>query len=205
MVLPNRYLRHTMVWNLPSGEVANCSVAWNLGASPSSIDPDDADDLEAAAETLWGAIKGAYAGVSYAGSRVALLDTDGTTVQTVLRSISPVASTGGGNCLPHEVSVVASLLSATYSRSGRGRIYLPPPAYGALTTTARLDATIRANMASSVAAYLAPTPTNALDSVVASKTQGAFYSVTTVSVGDVFDAQRRRRDSLVEVVSTASV
>lgn len=205
MVFPNTYYRHTMIWNLPSGEVANCSVAWDPGTALTTPRAADADDLEAQSLALWNGIKGAYANVQYAGSRLALLSANNITLGTLLRSITPVAATGGGNPLPHEVAVVASLKSATYGRRGRGRIYLPPPAYGALTTTGRLDSTIRANMASQVATYLDFTPTNNLESVVASNADSDFKSIVTVEVGDVFDAQRRRRDQLVEVVSSANV
>lgn len=205
MPYPRPFLRHTMVWSLPSGEIANIGVAWADTAGAVVNGDTIADELETKGLALWNAIKGAYAGVSYIGSRTAEISALGTTLSTFERSIAPVASTGGGNMLPHEVAVCASLLSAVYGRSGRGRVYLPPPAYGALTTTGRLDATIRGTMATAMATYCADTTDQSLFAAVASRTTTAIHRVLTVKVGDVFDSQRRRRDALSEVYTSATV
>lgn len=206
MPFPAKFLRHTMLWALPSGEVANTSCAWDTPLAGSDIDTAKVDALAAKGLAFWNDIKPAYAPqITYLGSRVQLVGTTGLIEITAERVIAPVAGTGGGNQLPHEVSVVVSLKTSIASRRGRGRMYLPAPAYGSLTTSGRLDFTIRDDIAQAAATYCATDAVNEMVAVVASKTGSLLTPVTQVRVGDVFDSQRRRRDSLIEAYKVNDV
>lgn len=199
MPFPRSFLRHTLMWTLPGGEVANTTCAWAEDSAIVSLDDLSVDMLASKGTALWADIKPAYAPqILYIGSRVQWIASDGHVVETAERVITGVAGTGGGNQLPQEVAVVASLRTALASRRGRGRMYLPAPAYGALTSASRLDTTIRDDIAQAMSTYLDTDVTTGLFSCVASATGTLLSTVLEVRVGDVFDSQRRRRDSLIE-------
>lgn len=206
---PRSFLRHTLLFSLPGGEVASTSCHWdNSGGGIIGTPTDAADALQQKAVALWGGIKTGYTGeVKFLGSRIATVAVDGKVVETLERAITPSPGTGGGSCLPTEVAVVASLKSATYSRSGRGRMYLPPPTTGVVTGQGRVDNNMLGSIVVAMDIYLTKMTIATSDyfSVVASKTQGMLRPVVEVKVGDVFDAQRRRRDALIEVYSTAAI
>lgn len=207
MVFPTNYLRHTLLFSLAGGEVANCSIAWKPTTGDfTTLSDAKADVLAGKALAMWTTIKPYYSSpVTFNGSRIALLDPSGVTQATKERSITAVPGTGGGNTLPQEVAIVASLLSATYSRRGRGRIYLPSVGTNNVLSSGRFDSSARAIFSGAVATYCAPDTTEAITASIASKAASTLYPITTVKVGDVFDVQRRRRDALVEVYSTNSV
>ena len=102
---------------------------------------------------------------------------------------------------------------AQYGRSGRGRLFWP--ALGSmptLSTTARVSNTIRASFLGAVVGWLeavagiirdesgmAPT---SVRQVVWSRITGAVREVDNLSLGDILDSQRRRRDALREQRTT---
>lgn len=199
MPFPRSFLRHTLIWSLPGGETANTTCAWAEASTIISLDAISVNMLAAKGLAMWNDIKPAYAPqILYLGSRVQWVAMDGHVVETAERIITGVPGTGGGNQLPQEVAVVTSLRTALASRRGRGRMYLPAPAYGALTSLSRLDTTIRDDIAQAMSTYLDSDALTGLFSVVASATGTLLSQVTECRVGDVFDSQRRRRDSLIE-------
>lgn len=196
------FLRHTLVWDLPGGETAMSSCAW---VKPVDRDYDPpltdatADELGDRGLGMWGLMLNRYAGgVRYRGSKVSIISPAGLTLATLERFVSPIPGENVSNTLPHEVAVVASLRTSIAGRSARGRMYLPPPAANTLTDQGRLNGDSREDIATAMAAYLGAMPSG-LVSVVASATTGFFLDVTQVKVGDVYDAQRRRRNRLNEV------
>lgn len=114
-----------------------------------------------------------------------------------------------GNALPSEVSIVLSQRTALVSR--RGRMYTPPTVIGVLTSDGRLAAAQRDIWADAFQDYmqslLAATPT--VVPVVWKRpvagAGGASSPVTSIDVGDVFDAQRRRRNKLVEARASRTI
>jgi hypothetical protein len=207
MPFPLPYLRHTLLWSLPGGEVATSSCSWAVAPGGVISTPtEEADALEAKAEALWSTIKGVFAAeVKFQGSRIVWVSVNGTTVETLERTIPDSAGFADNPTLPTEVATVVSLVTGTYSRSGRGRMYLPPASK--VITGGRLGGGECDTLANGMQTYLghAIVGTNTITSSVASKKDGALRPITNLRVGDVFDAQRRRRDALVEVLHTRTV
>jgi hypothetical protein len=196
---------HVLRWSLPGGETAHCGVRWRK-TTDESYDAVTASLLSSRGTTLWDSLKVVYANeTAYVGSTVRVMTPLNKTESTYEFQITPVPGTSTANPLPHEVAIVASLRTATAGKSYRGRIYLPPPAVTMVGEDARFVATSRQSFTDLIAAYLAPLPGVALLSVVASVTKGAYSPITEARVGDVFDAQRRRRNELIEVYSVAAV
>jgi hypothetical protein len=209
MPFPRSYLRHTILWSLPGGEVATAGCAWdNTGGGIIGTPTDIAAALAAKSLAMWNSIKGSWAtGTAYVGSRTAVIAVSGLTVETVENGHAPVTGGHSSANLPTEVAVVASLRTATYSRSGRGRMYLPAPSTGAVEPDGRFLASTQGGLADAMQTYLSTVTVGAADyfPVIASKTQFALRPVTTVQVGDIFDSQRRRRDALTEVYLSRAV
>lgn len=108
---------------------------------------------------------------------------------------------------PFQTSVVMSMRTASAGASFRGRNYWPALAADILSTgrIATGDATDLATrwtellVAIAEASTLTPTPVP----MIYSATRNLITPVTFVSVGDVPDTQRRRRNALVESYSSA--
>jgi hypothetical protein len=117
--------------------------------------------------------------------------------------------TGSGFPLPPEVAVVTSLRTALAGASYRGRMYLPAPRVASNNSTGRLDATAQNDivvaMAAGMSAVNASTTYGTTDVVIYSRLLNTTEVVVQVDVGNVFDAQRRRRNSLAESRATLSV
>jgi hypothetical protein len=112
---------------------------------------------------------------------------------------------------PYQTSVVASLLTGFAGASRRGRLYWPALGAG-INTNLRLNTPTAAKTAADMSAYLraiqtaisANTKFAGSRLVVFSQKLGVKTPVTDISVGDVLDVQRRRRDRAVESRSSAS-
>jgi hypothetical protein len=106
--------------------------------------------------------------------------------------------------VPPQCAVVVSLRTALFNKAGRGRFYLPAlstdkVAAGRILTAARDSCAVASQkMVQSLngAGYIV---------CVYHRATKTHDNVTQVSVGDVFDTQRRRRDKLIEVRNTLSV
>jgi hypothetical protein len=111
---------------------------------------------------------------------------------------------------PYQTSVVASLLTGFAGASRRGRLYWPALGAG-INSNLRLNSPTAAITAADMAAYLraiqtaisAQTKFTGSRLVVFSQKLGIKTPVTDISVGDVLDVQRRRRDTAVESRSSA--
>lgn len=125
--------------------------------------------------------------------------------QTLRESTVALAGVAAGDNLPAEVALVVSLRTPLANRSGRGRFYLPQMAALALAADGNVDATVQANVLD--AALFAWEGANAAgeNPVVYSRTNRTTQAITTFNIGDVFDVQTRRTNSLVEVRSSAAM
>lgn len=207
MAYPSSFVRQTLLFNLLPGEVATTSFAWRPDEVVVSIDG-LAAAAAARAVTFWDAMKGAFSiYTEFIGSRFQWYGLDGLIVETIEEVDPPVAGDGGSVSLPTEVAVVASLRTASAGRSGRGRMYLPPPSVDQVSTSGRLPAATGAGLAAALADLMQPISegTTEWNAVVQSKTQQALRAITAVAVGDIFDAQRRRRDALIESYSVSAI
>lgn len=118
--------------------------------------------------------------------------------------VSNFVGTGVGNPLPQEVAVAMTVRSLTPGSSGRGRLFMPAPTVESCGPDARLTKTAQDLC---LAAILA-----GLDYLVLANhvpvlfTKGkADRPIVKADVGNVFDAQRRRRNKLIEVRVTGDV
>jgi hypothetical protein len=164
-----------------------------------------ADDFAARCLAFWTGIKSIYSSsTKYVGCNVDLIGMSGTILTHKERAIAPQGGTSTSQPLPTEVAVVVSLRSTLESRSGRGRMYLPAPSSGTLTDNGRMTISSQNTVADQAQVFLSALG-SALVNVVASKTMAVHSIVTQLKVGDVFDAQRRRRDAHQEVYSVRPV
>lgn len=208
VVTPFGYFRQTMHFTLPSGEVASCGVAWDPGVNVPEISTTVAGDFRDRAELFWDTVKGLYPGnIAFNGSTLSRLGPDGLTRDTAELSVNALPGFGTSGALPTECAIVASLKTTLNNRSGRGRMYLPATQTTAMTGDGRLKTETRDLLANSMADYLMQLVSDGITFVssVASARLNQLHRVTFVSVGDVFDAQRRRRDSITEVRSVVDV
>lgn len=109
--------------------------------------------------------------------------------------------------LPAQCSPCVSLTTATAGSRARGRMFLPPPDTSAVTTSGRLSSAFRTAAVNALDAFFATMAGNAATCVVVSAVGGVWttYTVNTIRLGDVVDTQRRRRNSIAEVYTTAAI
>nr|CRY97172.1 hypothetical protein [uncultured prokaryote] len=100
--------------------------------------------------------------------------------------------------LPAQCAPAVSTRSATATRAGRGRFYLPPFRVG-IMDGGRISAAAMTVCGTALTAMFASlaggTP---LDPVLYSRTAFATTNITAADMGDVIDTQRRRRNKLIE-------
>lgn len=111
------------------------------------------------------------------------------------------AITGTGTMnLPPQCSMVISLLTGRPGASYRGRMYWPLLT-GLMTTAGKSSLpaqSVADNFAQWVGNIGSLSSGDAGEAAIASVSKGVVTPVTSVSIGDVVDTQRRRRDNLVE-------
>lgn len=128
--------------------------------------------------------------------------TDGqiTRVEVVL-ALTGVAD---AEMLPFQCATVISLLTASATRHGRGRFYLPPLAASFLLN-GKLNSTAMTTLDTAWTAFFDSLNTDGVNPVVRNRTGHISTPVTSARVGDVIDTQRRRRNKLVETYTTIAV
>lgn len=128
------------------------------------------------------------------------------TDKQISRQIDAVSHAGSitGNVLPFQVAIVVSLQTALATRSGRGRFYLPPPDVS-MVTAGKLSSTCTTNLHAGLVLLFSSLNSNNLTPVVRNRTAHVSTTITAGRLGDVFDTQRRRRDSLVETYTAVAI
>lgn len=179
----------------------------------------DFDDLVAWATAIKAgfAVTGEFAGLKTLLSSSGALTTvraqylTGAPATVQQQGDSPATPVTGNATLsmPPQCSRVISLLTGRPGRSFRGRNYWPSLS-GSISATLKVNSPSGQGLADEwVELYDLITASIpgavALEPGVYSPTLDVVTSVTSVSVGDVIDTQRRRRDALVEIYSTATV
>jgi hypothetical protein len=125
----------------------------------------------------------------------------GVVVDTAAATIG-TAGTAATNCLPPQCAMVVSVLPVT--GTVRGRYYLPPFNSGVLNLQGRMSSTARDRHGAAWQAFF-----NALGAMSAPSRLGiwrtganTFVGSKGISVGDVIDTQRRRRNKAIESRNT---
>jgi hypothetical protein len=114
---------------------------------------------------------------------------------------NPGVATAG--TLPPQISLAVTLRTALATRAGRGRIYLPPFSLDEVAA-GRLGATTQGLALTAVKGMFDTMISDGHTPVLYGRSSHATTPVTQLALGDVYDTQRRRRDSYVESrVSTA--
>ncbi len=128
--------------------------------------------------------------------------TDGqiTRVEVVLA----LTGVGAGEMLPFQCATVVSLLTASATRHGRGRFYLPPLA-ALVLDGGRISAASLAVLDTAWTAFFASLNTDGVTPVVRNRTGHISTTVTSARIGDVIDTQRRRRNKLTETQVVVAV
>jgi len=128
-------------------------------------------------------------------------------IQTSAQAVIADGGTSSDGGLPAQCSPCVSLSTATAGSRARGRMFLPPPDVSALTTAGRLVSGFRTAWIGALDTFFATMASNAATCVVVSSVGGAYttYPVNTIRMGDVVDTQRRRRNSIAEVYTVASI
>lgn len=140
-----------------------------------------------------------------------VVSTDYGPAKAVATPSATVDGAATGTLLPVQCSVVASLRTINTTRRGRGRCYLPQMATALTSTgTGLVGNTIRQNIATNFAAVLTGCTVEGVSDlkiapVVIGDPWTSYFKITTVKVGNQVDTQRRRRRSVVETYSSASV
>lgn len=131
---------------------------------------------------------------------------DPATDGQMTRVESALALTGdqAGEMLPFQVALVVSLRTASATRHGRGRFYLPPLSAdtldGGLVSAAAL-----AILDVAWTAFFDSMNTSGLTVVVRNRTGHVSTPVTSARIGNVFDTQRRRSNKLVQTYVDVAV
>lgn len=118
--------------------------------------------------------------------------------QSLRETTTAIVGTAAGDALPAEVALVVSLRTALANRTGRGRFYLPQPAAVTLDADGTLDAAAQDALADALQAAWAAANGAGENPVVYSRTARATREITSFDVGDVFDVQTRRQNSLTQ-------
>lgn len=143
-------------------------------------------------------------------SQVNVSELGATPAAPIVTSAQAVIADGGTSTdtsLPAQCSPCVSLSTSTAGSRARGRMYLPPPDGSAVSTTGRLIAGFRTAWIGALDTFFATMAGNAATCVVVSAVGGVYttYVVNTIRMGDVVDTQRRRRNNIAEVYTTAAI
>lgn len=157
------------------------------------------------ATTLW---NGATAGHGYRDHVVTTTGMDSVTTVSVDpstgvqtgRTDTAVAMPGvvAGSAMPGDVALCVSLRTATPTRSGRGRFFLPQPAATQTTAVGRVLALLITDTIASLSGAWSGYLTASDIPVVYSRTGRLTRTITSYDIGDLFDTQRRRENKVVE-------
>ena|SRR5664279_2186552 len=125
--------------------------------------------------------------------------------KAVAEFIAAVPGSETANMMPPEVSIAMSLQTPQAGRRGRGRMFLPPTGVGNVGTDGFLTGGLTTSIALAGVALMEGLSVTSLSPgdphvrpIVTGSPWTRYGVVTSVNVGDVFDAQRRRRRQLLE-------
>lgn len=116
------------------------------------------------------------------------------------------AGTGTSGQLPLQVACVLTTRTATLSRRGRGRLYLPTSDFSMMSGSGNLfSSTVVNTLVDDFAAYLTSIATGSDHPVVVSRAGSVMEVITSVDADYVPDTQRRRRGKLTSARHSHSV
>lgn len=177
---------------------------------------------EAAANTAWAAATAAFFGdtnvKTYYSTGLTLTGSSTSTASstfhqtTKTRATQSVVGTSTGHQLPTVLAPVISFYTANATRYGRGRIYLPAPAYNVLTTTVekgQLSSTVATNIGTAYRTLINSMATAGLTQIIYTRhaTRGGVpqYTTSQVTTWELqlkLHVQKRRSDKVLAGATT---
>jgi hypothetical protein len=207
-------LRVSLVGTLPSGEEWSVNPVYSIGGDfGTPVTPAQAQTIATgiAATSPAAAMLNAWSiSTNFTGCRVEARSAAGV-LETQAEGIRATPLVGTGSA-PHsfQTCVVSSLRTAVPGASGRGRLYWPATGITLTAATLRLQSATATALLAAVKTHLSSIQAVidvTLDGValgVWSRKLSDVGIVNQIQLGDVLDVQRRRRDTLVETISSIS-
>ena len=193
--------QHRFAGHLAAGDIFVFS--WHSETSV-SIDTSQSNAV-AWAEALYAGPGGTNGWVAYSSSsvgidRITTGEINVATGQQLALRENAVSIDGGvtGDALPAEVALVVSLRSALANRTGRGRFYLPQPAIPAMAENGNVLPAAQNALVAALANAWGDANAAGENPVIYSRTARATRQITSFDVGDLFDMQKRRQNSLTQ-------
>jgi len=205
--------QNVITWTLPGGDIGQTSMWTKFTGTPTAAQA-LARFQTNVVDTVWPSGAGGVKALHPTGCVLSNVQTrtinlgSGAVISTAAAAYTR-AGTAGGNSLPAEVSVVMSLRTALAGASYRGRMYLPMPSTSSSSSAGRLvsgdQTTMVTQWSNAIIAMNADVSFGTCDVVIRSRKNASEEVVTSIDIGDVFDAQRRRRNALTESRTSAAV
>jgi hypothetical protein len=144
--------------------------------------------------------------VSFQSLRVASLAPDtGRQTDAVEQAYVHAGTHAAGPTLPQEVAIAVTTRGASVNRRNRGRFFLPCPAADVADNNGLVAATPLGDIADCAQGMLNALSVSLITPVLWHRDLLNSTTIVSVDVGNVFDAQRRRRNKLVETRQTRPV
>lgn len=209
-----RLLRVTLGGDMPGGERWTINPVFRFaGGVDVPVSAEEAQDLAvqvAATNPATAVIQMWTSATTYKRARVEARSLAGA-LESVGEQEKATALNGlGPQAHPFQTSVCVSTRTALAGASHRGRLYLPATGQSIVAGTLRISASDAAGIATSAATWFVDlqeamaTIVGPVELCVWSRKLATVTPVSSVSVGDILDVQRRRRDALVESVSSVA-
>lgn len=209
-------IRVSVMGTQPGGEVWSVNPVFQIGGTSTSEDVTPEQCLEIATAIDAITIPAGLLAIlnqfsNFNGTRVEARRWDGTLAAQAEHVRTPVYGTGTTSTLPYQSSLVASLRTAGFGGSSRGRLYWPATGVPLTASTFRVSSSNVTSALAGVKTYLTSVTTaleatlvNDCHLAVWSRTNNSTQWVNSIQMGDVIDTQRRRRDSLPEAYLSTS-
>ena len=193
---------HTLSGTTPEG-------TWSFGVWTSNTGDDAAAALtkfQTAVAAMWAGDMDAYISdqVSYTAQKTVTVDP--SSGRQIARADGAVSDAGAdtGETLPPQVALAVTLRTGLATRAGRGRFYLPPFAVTQMLN-GRLPSATQTDVLDQVNQFFDSFIANSHTPVIYHRSAASTTSVTRIAVGDVYDTQRRRRDTYAESYAEATL
>ena len=202
----------SVIGDLPSSDVFQFGLHMSDAGALTLSDVDTA--FRAAVTILWSGNGTTLTGLSQyfvpgtaitAVRTASLSATTGKQTDALEAGLSLPGTHAAASTLPQEVCVAVTTRGASTNRRSRGRFFLPAPASDNATTSGRLVTATRDAIALHVQGMMQSLTGDAVTPVIYHRDLLTATTITRIDVGDVFDAQRRRRDKLVEARQSETI
>lgn len=207
-----RLMRVSIVGALPTGEEWSVNpvyaVGGDFGTPVSSTQAQTIATAIAAITVPTGILQGMTSSTTLAGVRVEARAINGA-LESQAEGMKAVPTPGTGlSAHPFQTAIVSSLRSGVPGPRGRGRLYWPATGINVAAATLRAASGVTTSHISAVKTYLSgieaaiEATLTGVSLCVWSRVGLTLSPVTQIQAGDVLDVQRRRRDQLVESISS---